>query len=104
MICRDLEKNFVEKWKLLKNMVITILSSPPVKAIEHGFDLVGWLVGLCFTSHRQRGHLETAPHLLSHAKDEKLGFYTVPTGNRTSVRRVAVHYTTAAPRQLPTRL
>ena len=43
MICRDLEKNFVEKWKLLKNMVITILSSPPVKAIEHDFDLVGWL-------------------------------------------------------------
>ena len=24
--------------------------------------LVGWLVGwLCLTSHRQRGHLETAP-------------------------------------------
>ena len=39
--------------------------------------LVGWL---CFTSHRQRGHLETA-HLLSLAKDVKLGFYTVPTGN-----------------------
>ena len=42
-----------------------------------------WLVGwLCFTSHRQRGHLETAPHLLSLAKDVKLGFNTVPTGNR----------------------
>ena len=25
-------------------------------------DIVGWLVGwLCLTSHRQRGHLETAP-------------------------------------------
>ena len=32
-------------------------------------DLVGWL---CLTSHRQRGHLETAPHLLSLAKDVKL--------------------------------
>ena len=41
--------------------------------------------------------LETAPL----AKDEKLGKYTVPTGNRTPGRRVAVHYSTAAPRQLP---
>ena len=40
------------------------------------------------------------PHLLSLAKDVKLGFYTVPTGNRTPDRRVAVQYTTAAPRQL----
>ena len=58
-----------------------------------------WLV--VFTSHRQRGHLETAPHLLSLAKDMKLGFYTVPAGDRTPGRRVAVHYTTTAPRQLP---
>ena len=43
---------------------------------------VGWLVGwLCLTSHRQRGHLETAPPLLSLAKDVKLDKYTVPTGN-----------------------
>ena len=40
------------------------------------------------------------PHLLSLAKDMKLGFYTVPTRNRTPGCRVAVHYTTAAPRQL----
>ena len=33
--------------------------------------MVGWL---CYTSHRQRGHLETAPHLLSLAKDVKLVF------------------------------
>ena len=40
-----------------------------------------WLFGcLCLTSHRQRGHLETAPHLLSLAKDVKLDKYTVPTG------------------------
>ena len=39
-----------------------------------------WLVGcLCLTSHRQRGHLEKAPHLLSLAKDVKLDKYTVPT-------------------------
>ena len=57
----------------------------------------GWL---CFTSHRQRGHLETAPHLLSLVKDAKLVKYTVPTGNRTPGHRMAVHYTTAAPRKL----
>ena len=38
-------------------------------------------VCLCFTSLQQRGHLETAAHLLSLAKDVKLGIYTVPTGN-----------------------
>ena len=40
------------------------------------------------------------PHLLSLARDVKLGFYTVPTGNRTPGRHVAVHYTTAAPHLL----
>ena len=40
------------------------------------------------------------PHLLSLAKDVKLGFYSVPTGNRTPGRHMAVHYTTAAPRQI----
>ena len=59
--------------------------------------LVGWL---CFTSHRQRGHLDRHPHLLSLVKDLKLGKYTVPTGNRTPGRRVAVHYANAAPRKL----
>ena len=48
-----------------------------------------------------RSFLETAPHLLSLMKDEKLGKYIVPTGNRTPGCRVAVHYSTAAPRQLP---
>ena len=38
-------------------------------------------VCLHFTSLQQRGHLETAAHLLSLAKDVKLGKYTVPTGN-----------------------
>ena len=30
--------------------------------------------------------------ILSLAKDVKLGFYTVPTGNRAPDRRVAVHH------------
>ena len=55
---------------------------------------------LSFTSLQQRGYLETAPHLLSLAKDVKLGKYTFPTGNRTPGRCVAVHYATAAPRNL----
>ena len=38
-------------------------------------------VCLCLTSLQQRGHLETVPHLLSLAKDVKLGKNTVPTGN-----------------------
>ena len=58
------------------------------------------VVCLCLTSHRQRGHLERHPHLLSLAKDVKLGKYTVPTVNRTRGRRVAVHYATTASRKL----
>ena len=38
-------------------------------------------------------------HLLSFAKEVKLCFYTIPTGNRTPGRQLAVHYITAAPRQ-----
>ena len=57
----------------------------------------GWL---CFTSHLQRGQLETTPHLLSLGKDMKLGFFTIPTGNLTLGCRVAVHYTTSASGQL----
>ena len=41
--------------------------------------MVGWL---CYATRRQRGHLETAPHLLFLAKDVKLGFYTIPTGKK----------------------
>ena len=45
----------------------------------------GWL---CFTSHRQRGHLETAP------------IFTVPCEGREAWFLHRSHYTTAAPRQL----
>ena len=61
---------------------------------------VSWL---CLTSHRQRGHVEMRPHLLSLAKDVKLGFYSIPTGNRTTGRCAWLrgsHHTTAAPHQL----
>ena len=44
---------------------------------------------LCLTSHRQHSHL------LPLTKTVKLSFYTVPIGNRTPGRRMAVHYTTA---------
>ena len=40
------------------------------------------------------------PFFLSLTKVVKLGKYTVPTGNRTLGRRVAVHYATPAPRKL----
>ena len=39
-------------------------------------------------------------HLLSLAKEVALGKYTVPTGNRTPGRRVAVYYATSVPRKL----
>ena len=58
--------------------------------------LVGWL---CFTSHRQRDHLEMAPPFTVPCEGCKARLYTVPTGNRTLARRVAVQYTTAAPCQ-----
>ena len=44
------------------------------------------------------------PFLLHLAKIVKLGFYTVPTWNRTQVRRVAVHCISATPRQHHTRI
>ena len=50
-----------------------ILACKRLTALE----LVGWL---CFTSHRQRGHLETPPPIYKGlAKDVKLDKYTVPT-------------------------
>ena len=64
--------------------------------------LYSWLVGCVLRPINSEIISRRHPHLLSLAKDVKLGFYTVPTGNRTPGRRVAVHYTTAAPRQLHT--
>ena len=58
--------------------------------------MVGWLVVFYVPSTAR-----SFTHLLSLEKDVKLGFYTFPTRNRTPGRRVAVHYTTTVPRQLP---
>ena len=38
---------------------------------------------LCFTSHRQRGHLDTTPPFTVPCERREARFYTVPTGNRT---------------------
>ena len=59
----------------------------------------GWLVG-CVLRPIDSEVIRRHPHLLSLAKDVKLGKYTVLTGNRTPGYRVAVHYATAAPRKL----
>ena len=59
-----------------------------------------WLVGCVLHPIESEVIQRPHPHLLSLAKDVKLGKYTVPTGNRTPGRCVAVHYTTAAPCQL----
>ena len=59
-----------------------------------------WIGWLCFTSHRQRGHLETAPPFGVPCEGHEDRFYTVPIGNQTAGRCMAVHKTTAAPRQL----
>ena len=62
--------------------------------------LVGWLVGCVLRPIDSEVIYRRHPNLLSLAKDVKLSKYTVSTGNRTPGRRVAVHYTTAAPRKL----
>ena len=63
--------------------------------------MVDWLVGCVLRPIDSEVIERWYPHLMSLAKDVELGFYTVPTGNRTLGRRVAVHYTTAAPRHRP---
>ena len=64
-----------------------------------GLLMVSWLVEFYVPS-TARSFRDSYPFFLSLTKDVKLGKYTVPIGNRTPGRRVAVHYATAAPRQL----
>ena len=67
------------------------------------FRLVGWLVGWMVVFNvpsTARSFRDGTPILQSLAKDMKPSLYTVPTGNRTLGRCMAVHYTTAAPFQL----
>ena len=58
-------------------------------------DLVGCVLHPMDSKVIKRRH----PHLRSLAKDVKLVFYTILTGNGTPGLCVAVHYTTATPRQ-----
>ena len=60
--------------------------------------MVVWLIGCVLRPTVSEVIQKRIPHFLSLLK---LGFYTVPTMNRTPGRHVAVHYTTAAPHQLP---
>ena len=66
--------------------------------------LARWMVGCVYVPSTAMSFRDGTPNLLSLAKDVKLGFYTVPIRNRTPGRRVAVHYTTTAPRKLHTKL
>ena len=61
-----------------------------------------WLVDwLCLMSPQQPGHLETTPPFTVPCKGREARFLTpLPPGIKPWVDRVAVHYTTAAPRQL----
>ena len=67
--------------------------------VSHVVAINGWLVVFNIPS-TARSFRGWHPHLLSLAKDVKLDKYTVPTGNRTPGRRMAVHYVTAEPRKL----
>ena len=58
-----------------------------------------WLVGCVLRPIDSEVIKRRHPHLLSLAKDVMLDFYTVPIAIRTPGHRVAVHYTTAAPRK-----
>ena len=81
-------------WIVLDAFLIKIAFSPIYQIFCVCIN--GWLVVFNVPStarSQQRRH----PHLLSFAKKVKPGFYTVPTGNQTPDRRVAVHYTTTSP-------
>ena len=56
--------------------------------------MVGWL---CFTSHRQQGHLETAPPFIVPCEGHEGHFLTVTTGNRTPSCGSPLHYRCASP-------
>ena len=50
--------------------------------VESSFHYDMWLVGwLSFTSHQQRGHLDTAPQFTVPYEGHEARFYTVPNGN-----------------------
>ena len=59
--------------------------------------MVDWL---CFTSHQQQGHLETAPPFTVPCEGHEARFLHRSHWESNPSRRVAVHYTTATPCQL----
>ena len=65
---------------ILGNFPLSLRNSAQPSDWLSGRRLVG---SLCLTSHRQRGHLETAPPFTVPCKGRQACFYTVPTGNRT---------------------
>ena len=81
-----------------KNEMLWVL--PVVPFVQDKNTTTIMFVSLCFTSLQQRGYLETAPPFTVPCEGMKLGKYTVPTGNQTQGRSVAVHYGTAAPCKL----
>ena len=78
-------------------LIINSFWNMPLRYTLYGYFFL-WLV-VFYVQSTARSFGDGTPHLLSLVKDVKLGFYTVPTCNRTPDRRVAVHHTTAAPRQ-----
>ena len=70
--------------------------------LQSVFQWDGWLFGCVLRPIYSEVIWRRHPLLLSVAKDVKLGIYTVPIGNRTPGRRVAVHYATAVPHKLHT--
>ena len=77
--------SILELLKIMIKLTFNLLNM-----LKGNFLLVGWL---CFTSHRQLGHLETAPPFTVPCEGHKRKFYTIPTRNRTLGRHVAVHIT-----------
>ena len=63
---------------------------------DYWFGLVNCVLRLIDSEVISRRHT----HFTVPCEGQEARFYTVPTGNRTPGRRVTVHYTAAAPRQL----
>ena len=60
--------------------------------IEFKEDVVGWLVGwLCLTSHRQLGHLETAPPFTVPCEGREARFLHRPHRESYPVQSISSH-------------
>ena len=90
--------------RLSANLVCSIISETILFEIHiHALPCVikiDCLVICFYVPSTARSFRDGTPNSLSLAKDVKLCIYTVPTRKQTPGGRVAVHYITAAPRQL----